>query len=182
MKLSDQFHAFKPDTSQIYVSSITTRDNFLWAMAKKILTIQPIAWGVNGAYRNTLWGFILVWTGSEQTQEQGNFLNRQITSGCSSRTQLDTYLAGSFNCFAEGPRWGLTMKHMCNEQVLCSMHNETALLHITPNSQKGKVANTTFCYQFVFFLHNMTQTHSIKSLWTVWKLQLFIITSASFNI
>jgi hypothetical protein len=43
-----------------------------------------------------------------------NFLNRKITFSCSGRTQKlisqpdvtvkDTHLAGSFHCFAEGPR------------------------------------------------------------------------------
>lgn len=50
---------------------------------------------------------------------------------------------------------------MCNEQVLCSMHDKSTLLDIVANPKEGKISDSTLCYGLYVFLEQL-QTHKIS--------------------
>lgn len=48
----------------------------------------------------------------------------------------DPHLASGFNCLAEGSAAGLAVEDVCDEQVLCGVHDESALLHVVSNTEE----------------------------------------------
>lgn len=48
----------------------------------------------------------------------------------------DSHLASGFNRLAEGSAAGLTIEDVCDEQVLCGVHDESALLYVVANTEE----------------------------------------------
>lgn len=46
------------------------------------------------------------------------------------------HLASGFNSLAESSAAGLAVEDVCDEQVLCGMHDESALFHVAPNTEE----------------------------------------------
>jgi len=48
----------------------------------------------------------------------------------------DPHLASGFNRLTEGSAAGLTIEDMCDEQVLCGVHDESALLYVATDTEE----------------------------------------------
>lgn len=48
----------------------------------------------------------------------------------------DPYLASSFNCLAKSSAAGFAVEDVCDEQILCGVHDESALFYIAPNTEE----------------------------------------------
>lgn len=63
------------------------------------------------------------------------------------------YLACGLDCFAERAAAGLAVEDVRYEEILCRVHDESALLYVLADAKERQVAHSTLGYELVVLKH-----------------------------